>query len=124
MCLRLGLSLFALTLGFTACEKTSEVVCTMEFRILQVEVNNRTLDSFYTVRTSTGETFRLTHYLWSGGNSYPIATDSLASVLRNRTENFQFRGYIGGVRVIDQTYQISADACHVNKVSGPAKIDL
>jgi hypothetical protein len=114
-----------LLVGFTACDRSDdEVICTMEFRSITIQVNNRILDSFHTQREATGETYRFENWNVGTSNMYPVITDSLHGLLRNRSERFRFRGFSGGSMVVDEPLVLGGDACHVEYVSGRLSIDL
>lgn len=111
--------------GLTACDRDDDnVICTMEFRSITIQVNNRVLDSFHTQRVFTGETYRFSDWGVGTDNFYPVITDSLHGLLRNRSEQFRFRGFAGGTMVVDEPLVLGGDACHVGHVSGRLVVDL
>lgn len=115
----------ALTLGLLSCDRDeNDIACTTEFRTINIEVNNRVLDSFHTQRVSTAETYRFEKWMGGPANSYPVLTDSLHGLLRNRSEQFRFRGFAGGSMVVDEPLVLGGDACHVGHVSGRLVVDL
>jgi len=104
-----------------------DAMCTMMFAMITAEVkdasgNNVTLDEVYTIRTSTGEKLKY-DYSTSPG-FYTILDDGYQKQLQNSSDKFQFIGMKGGVKVVDETYTISADCCHVMKQAGNAVITL
>jgi hypothetical protein len=96
-------------------------VCTDELRIIPLGLKTTNdqvfrLDSSYTIRVSTGERIHPDQQLYSAGAV--VLDDSYQRHLRNSEDNFRFVGWKGGQVVVDQTYRIGADACHIYKVSG------
>ncbi len=74
------------------------------------------LDEVYTVRVKTNE--KITYQQNMGGGRYYVLDDSYQRKLKNRSEQFQFVGVKNGRVVISEMYTISADCCHIKKVSG------
>lgn len=107
-----------------ACED-DQVACTMDFRMVTVSVTGPALTSYYTLRTVTGDTIRIGQENTGGmAGIYPILDDSYQSILEGRTENFIFRGFINDSLVVNESYGISADKCHIAYVSGNLNVTL
>lgn len=115
--------LLLLTTAF-AC-KEDQVACTMDFRMVTVTVTGPALTSYYTLRTTTGDTIRTGQENIGGmAGIYPILDDSYQSILEGRTENFIFRGFINDSLVVNESYGISADECHIAYASGNLNVTL
>jgi hypothetical protein len=97
-------------------------VCTEIFKAVMVQVKDTAgkpiqLDDYYTTRLSTDERV-------SGPGSHPengmyiVVDDNFISTLMDKTEGFRFVGIKNGVEVVNETYQVRGDCCHVNKETG------
>ena len=122
--------LFAVVLLFHSCDQmdddptNDDLVCTEEFRTITVTITGGTLDDFYTIRQSTGDTIRYSNENLPFPNVYPILDDSFQSIIANSQETFDFIGIIDAEIVVDEEYVIEADSCHINLVSGNTEIGL
>jgi hypothetical protein len=100
-------------------------MCTAMFAMISVQVTDTNgqpliLDEHYTLRVRTGEKVTPQQQLTAG--TYVILDDSYQRSLVNQTEDFRFVGKKNGTTVINETYRLSADCCHVKKESGNATI--
>lgn len=105
-----------------------DIACTMMFAMVTVEVkdqqaNKVILDEYYTIREKTGDKITSQSNTPDSG-TYTILDDSYVTTLKNKSEQFHFIGKKNGAEVINETYVISADCCHVNKVSGKSTITI
>jgi hypothetical protein len=96
-------------------------MCTAIFAMVSAHVVNTsgqpvTLDEAYTISTKTGEKIKLEQQM--GNGMYNVMDDSYQKQLANRSDDFRFIGIKNGVKVVDEPYRISADCCHISKVSG------
>ncbi len=107
-----------------SCTKDEEVICTMEYRYISIDVKGGILDDFYTIRKYTGDTIRYEKDNIIGNNSYIILSDNYQNKIKNREEIFIFKGYITDSLVVNEQYVIKADECHINYVSGKKEINL
>lgn len=120
----LSLSLVA-SFAWTGCSVEN---CTEEFAMITVEINGGYLDRTATVRSSTGDTV----YAYDNPHDstslpppfYVIIDDNYAGDLRDDQDVFTFFGWVNDSLVVQQNYLISADACHIDRESGPTQIDL
>lgn len=97
----------------------------MEFRMVTVTVTGPSLTSYYTLRTATGDTIRISQENVGGQvGVYPILDDSYQSIIEGTTENFIFRGFVNDSLVVNESYGISADVCHIAYVSGNLNVIL
>ena len=108
----------------SSCTKEEEVICTMEWRYISIDVKGGVLDNFYTIRKYTGDTIRHEKDNILGNNSYIILSDNYQNKIKNKEEIFIFKGYITGSLVVNEQYIIKADECHINYVSGKKEINL
>ncbi len=103
-----------------------DIACTMMFAMVTVEVkdqqgNKVVLDEYYTTREKTGDKLTPQSNMPDSG-TYTIVDDGFVSILKNKSEQFRFIGKKNGAEVVNEPYVISADCCHVNKVSGKGTI--
>lgn len=107
-----------------SCTKDEEVICTMEYRYISIDVKGGILDDFYTIRKYTGDTIRYEKDNILGNNSYIILSDNYQNKIKNKEEIFIFKGYITDSLVMNEQYVIKADECHIDYVSGKKEINL
>ncbi len=122
------IALSALTLSASDCNKSSPqgkscegVMCTMQFAMVTVSVrdadaNPVSLDSAVTIGKS-GRVIATGAHM--GNGVYTVADDGYQKALALRSEDVVFRGFIAGRQVVEGTYTIEADCCHVSRKSGP-----
>jgi hypothetical protein len=108
-------------------KECEDVMCTMMFAMVTVEIKdnagaNVALDEAYTIRISTDE--KILHDNSTNPGFYTVLDDGYQKQLQNRSDKFQFIGMKNGVKVVDETYTISADCCHVNRETGNTVITL
>ena len=120
----LHIIIFFTILFFISCAKEEEVICTMEWRYISIDVKGGVLDNFYTIRKYTGDTIRYEKDNIIGSNSYIILSDNYQNKIKNKEEIFIFKGYITDSLVVNEQYVIKADECHINYVSGKKEINL
>lgn len=97
------------------------VICTMMFAMVTVQVTDAAgvpvqLDEVYTIRQKNNERISLEQQMQDG--RYNIIDDSYQKELANTAEKFTFFGVKGGKVVVQESYTIGADCCHVKKQSG------
>ncbi|WP_422082977.1 hypothetical protein [Ulvibacterium sp.] len=110
----------------------NEVVCTLQFVTLNVTVKDPSgvvipLDAFEVTITKTGEditrevsgqefeTFRR-------NGTYPLFGDEFAEQYKNKTELINFKGFIEDQEVVNSSYKVGADCCHVLLIDGDPNI--
>jgi hypothetical protein len=103
-----------------------DVICTAVFVGITVEVKDAggaplTLNSFV-VTDASGTPVSGTPSPRAG--LYTIVNDAWLSGHSNTTALLRAKGFINGVEVFNEPYTISADCCHVSKVSGKDVIVL
>lgn len=94
----------------------------MEFRTIVITVNGSRLDSYFTIRQTTGDTIRINNENTTGPNTYPVLNDNYQTLFPGQTENFRFIGIINQNKVVDEMFKIRADDCHINYVSGNQQV--
>ncbi len=114
--------IFFSVLIFLSCKHKDDVACTSMFASVSIEVNGGILDSCFTVRNATGDTIRFTNGPFQ--NSYTVLDDNYQQMLENRQEEFKFTGFKSGNKVVDESFVISADKCHISKVSGKNSVTI
>jgi hypothetical protein len=104
--------------------KEDMVVCTMEFRMVSIQVNGPTLDTFYTIRLSTGDTIRPISGRQFQENTYTVLDDNYQPLLVNAEDSFRFYGILQQQQVVNEVFKIKADRCHIDYVSGRTEVTL
>lgn len=107
---------------FSCTNKDEDVACTSLFASVTIEVNGAALDNYYTIRNSTGDTIRFSDSVFQ--NLYTVLNDNYQKILENKQETFKFIGIKSGVKVVDENFIISADKCHISKVSGVNSVTI
>ena len=97
------------------------IACTEEFVIVSIQVNGATLDDHYTIWHAKEDTFTLTSGI---DNIYAVVDDSFQEQLEGKTEEFSFIGIINDTIVIDELYVVSANECHIERISGVIEVNL
>jgi len=114
----------SLFLTSSSCNKAAQckdAICTMMFTSVGAEVRTADgkpviLDEVYTIRQSNGEKITIDQHKETG--RYQILDDSYVKRLLNDKDNFKLTGIKGGKKIVEETYTISADCCHVKKDAG------
>jgi hypothetical protein len=116
----------SMMLLLTTCQykKDDGDFCSMEFRSIMIQVNGEILDDFYTIRTQTNDTIRHQDVGAIFVNSYTVLDDNYLSKLKNAKANFIFIGIINNQIVVNELFEIAADLCHINLVSGNTEVTL
>ena len=104
-------------------ENKNGVICTEIFAAVTIEVTGSSLDDYYTVRASNNDTIRINEDLF-GENIYTVLDDNYLPQLRNDRDEFTFIGIIAGQLVVSEEFIISADECHISKISGKDVVNL
>ena len=115
-----------LTLVFSCAKKNPDgpIACTELFASVSIGVVGGELTDYFTVQQSTGDTLRLGNLNFFGLYSYYVVDDSYQSKLVNNPQIFTFYGYITDTKVIEEVFVVSADECHIYKVSGVEQVTL
>ena len=122
----IGILLLLCMLGASSCVDLQPTACDLSFISVAVEVEGGTLDKTYTIN-SAQDTISV---YFAGSNEpftssvYTIINDSHKDVISNDEEEVVFHGYIDDKLVINETYTVGHDGCHVLKISGKEKIEL
>ncbi len=108
--------------------------CTEQFVTLMVNVRDASgvvisLDAFEVVITETGE--NITREVsdqefedFRQNGTYPLFGDELVERYRNKTEVIHFRGFIEDKEVVNSSYKVGADCCHVLLINGDLNITI
>lgn len=107
---------------FQSCKE--ETACTEEFRTIGITITGDSLTDFYTIRISNSDTIRISLDGYPNNQTYPILNDSYQSVIANSQESFNFIGEFNDTFVVNEVFVISADNCHIDKVSGKSEVSL
>jgi hypothetical protein len=124
--------LLSLMLGsmvaLSSCYKCEDKeLCTEEFRRINIFLDNSTqvpvsLDEAYTLRIDKPEKLIFDQSCTDG--TYIVLDDSYQASLENNEADFRFIGIKNNQVVVDQTFKIAADKCHIFKKSGPDSVLL
>lgn len=119
-------NLIIVLLAFTSLAgcKEEQIACTEEFRYIGIKVLGDILTDYYTVRLSTMDTLRVSDSGFPEEYWYPVLTDSYQVLFPNKTETFRFIGEVNDVVEVSEDFVISADDCHISKVSGTEQVIL
>ncbi len=98
-----------------------EIVCTEEFRYITIKVSGEPLTEYYTVRLSDSDTIRPNPADAVFDKTYIVLSDNYQQKLENKKDTFQFIGKREG-GMVREDFVISADHCHINKISGKSEI--
>lgn len=102
------------------------VACTMLFAMVNVTITdsvggNISFDDVYTLRVDNSDTIRsISSPVFE--YSYTVIDDNYLSKMRNTTHNFRFICRKNGKTVVDEPFTLSADCCHISKVSGKESV--
>lgn len=125
--------LLAATVLFLSCDKgdnddkdCKNAICTMMFasvnvHVLDTDSNNVKLSEYYTINIQTNDTIRHAGDTWPD-EAYVVLDDSYTPRMYNKQYDFRFIGMSNGAMVVNELYTISADCCHINKVSGKTSV--
>lgn len=121
-------ALLIISLAFQSCltsddDGDGQTFCTLEFRIIGLNVIGDTLTDFYTIRSSNNDTIRLQKEPVYD-NFYPVLNDNYQTILKNKQEEFIFIGLKSDSIRVNQRYVLEADECHISKVSGVTEVRL
>ncbi len=112
----------------------SEAICTLNFVTVTVSVKDASgepvsLDSYEVIDNEIGENLATDfngneyQYLKEQG-FYPILSDANRIQYQNTTATLTFKGFRTNEEVINEDYEVGADCCHVNLISGNTEIVL
>lgn len=116
------------------CESECEnIACTEQFVMITIAIvdNNQNpfiLDDFkvINIENDTDITNELNDYYQSfpGEGIYPIFDDRFQNEYQNQEIEIQFIGYIDSQEIINESYSVGADCCHVYPISGNYNITV
>ena len=105
-----------------------DIMCTMEFRIIDLKVLNESgeviiLEEFYT--EIDGEKIEIPEDVYEASSgSYPVATDGHMKKIKFEGSNVVFIGLKNNEIVVKHTMIIGKDCCHIQLVEGDQEIVL
>ncbi|WP_324024885.1 hypothetical protein QSV08_16895 [Maribacter sp. BPC-D8] len=111
-----------------------ETICTHNFVTITVSVKDAAgeaiaLDTYEVIDNDTGEDLAADlngeeyQYLKEQG-FYPIISDANRVQYQNTTATLTFKGYVDNEAIINETYEVGADCCHVSLITGNTEIVL
>ena len=106
--------------------------CTQNFVILFANVTDTSgvaipLDNFEVVDIETGENLTLDSSAqefktYREKGTYPIFSDTYRIQYQNTKTTISFKGYISSNEVVNESFVVGADCCHVQLISGNTDI--
>lgn len=113
----------------TSCKQQKcpeNTICTDLFAMVTVKVTDQSgntvhFDDVYTTRKSNSETIRIKQ---SMDGSLIVLDDGYQSKLKQDKDTFYIVGVKNGQKLLHEPYVISADCCHISKVSGRVEVKL
>lgn len=120
---------FLLSIGFytlISCASTQtqeDIICSTQFKMLNVGINGQQLDGFYTLRISDQDTIKIEDPS-AEDSFYPILNDNYHTNLVNKRDSFHFIGLINDSIVVESPFVIGGDECHIYLHSGSQTINL
>lgn len=116
---------FICAFTFFSCREDGTTWCPENLAIMTITVNGGILDNYYTIREKTGDTIRIRRDSgWIEQNLYPVFSDSYNSLIKGRTENFRFQGFIKDTMVVNELFVLKGGKCDFEYVSGNYEVDL
>ena len=108
-----------------------DIICTQEFKTLEVAVTNSSgdliqLDSTSTIQLRTGETLVSTQNDGSSGTYgyHLIVSDVNKKTLDFSGELLEFNGFLNGKQIIQEQYIVAGGCCHIKVLEGKTEIQL
>ena len=84
--------------------------CTEIFKMVNLHIQGKKLDSCYTIRLSNNDTIR---NFYEGQDDYPVLNDRYQDALANSQDSFHFVGLIKDSIVVVEPFVFEADNCHI-----------
>lgn len=99
--------------------------CTDIYKSVMIAVRNKLdssaviLTNYKVTRTNNGQDITVSNFTNPNHPEYyPITNDSKLDLLRNKSVEVEFTGYINDVEVLKEKFIITADCCHVDLIEG------
>jgi hypothetical protein len=111
------------------CPCPKDIMCTEDFRFITVTVVDKAgnpveLQRYETVRASSNAVLKRSDITEMQPGTYVVASDGEKESISTCGEKFLFRGYRGGKKVIEESFTLRNDCCHVERQSGQTQIVL
>lgn len=102
-------------------------MCTEMFKMVTIRIHDASgnpvkLDDYYTLHVASGEKAKITQGMDNG--YYVVVDDSRRKDLQDRKAELKFIGTKDGKEVVNEAYTVTADCCHIEKISGKTEIVL
>jgi hypothetical protein len=97
------------------------VVCNTAFVregvvVLNIDGDPIELDDAFTFNRAKNQTIRFKDFKF--GDLYIVIDDSYQKTLKDETVKVQFIGVKNGKKIFNEPYTLTADCCHIKKLSG------
>lgn len=120
------ITLFAFLSSCEDSSKPQEIICSTISKSIGISLENSagqpvTVDDYYTIQLSDGDTIR--EPMIEEGY-YTVLNDNQHGKLVEKQDSFLFVGIKDSAVLVQETFVISGDQCHINKISGKSKVVL
>jgi len=122
----IGIALITFSCGKDNNEECSGI-CTEEFRSINVEItegeeNPIILDSISVTDITNNRELDLNSENEFNEGFYTIFSDNFVSEYKKEEISLRFQGFQNEELIVEESYKVGADCCHVYHISGPLKI--
>ncbi len=107
-----------------------DVVCTAEFVTIEVFITDQNqnpvaLDSFEVINIENGNDMTISlssseYSIAQQHGQYPLVDDGSIDV--NQERQIQFKGFINNKEIINSSYAVSKDCCHIDVAAGDLQL--
>lgn len=124
----IGIILFTFSCGKDQGRACSGI-CTEEFRTIRVSITDAEnkpvlLDSISITDLSNNRNLDLNENDFLEEGVYMIFNDNFVQDYKNEESSLLFKGFQEDELVVEETYEVGADCCHVYHISGDLQIQL
>lgn len=124
----IGIILFTFSCGKDE-ERACSGICSTEFKIITVSItdaenNPVLLDSISITDLSNNRTLDLNENDFLEEGVYAVFNDNFVQHYKNEEISLLFEGFQDEDLVVEETYEVGADCCHVYHISGDLEIQL
>ena len=111
------------------CPCPKDLMCTEVFAFVTLKISDKTgapirLDRYETVRASDNTILARRDNTGMPPGTYVVASDGEKESISTCGEKFLFRGYRGGKKVLEESFTLRNDCCHVERQSGRVEVVL
>ena len=118
--MRLLVASLIAALSITSCDE-QDVMCTMEFRMLSIEVLGDSTARMYTIDVRKGDTVE-GHEIFDSNWCFADDGEWFNRLKKDEKRTLEVTAISTGGKKINTSCVITRDECHIEKVSGPKSI--